>query len=147
MVDQIFNRTITKTARARRLRSQSTPAERRLWGRLRAGQQEAASFRRQHPVGPYVLDFYCPELRIAVEVDGGGHGHFNVAHRDARRDAWLGENGVLGLRFWNNEIRENLLGVCETIRLAVLERAEKTRGPVERWGAAPSSAKEHGRTE
>src|SRR5205823_1936490 len=89
-----------------------------------------ASFRRQHPAGSYVLDFYCPILRIAVEVDGGGHGHFSGAQRDARRDAWLRDNGVLVLRFWNNEVRSNLYGVCETVRLAVLERAEQVRGPV-----------------
>ena len=145
MVDQTFNRTVAKTANARRLRSKSTPAERRLWGKLRGGQQEGASFRRQHPAGPYVLDFYCPELRIAVEVDGGGHGHFSGAQKDARRDAWLRENGVLVLRFWNNEVRSNLYGVCETIRLAVLERADRVRGPVDQWDTASAPPKRSGR--
>ena len=109
------------------------------------GQLAGASFRRQHPAGPYVLDFYCARLRIAVEVDGGGHGHFAGAKKDAHRDAWLRENSVLVLRFWNTEVRSNLFGVCETIRLAVLQRGGEVRGPIERWKSVrPASAKMDG---
>jgi very-short-patch-repair endonuclease len=66
-----FNRTTFKTARARRLRRDGTDVERRLWYRLRNAQIDGASFRRQHPAGNYILDFYCPALRLAIELDGG----------------------------------------------------------------------------
>ena len=107
---------------------------------IRAGQMETESFRRQHPAGPYILDFYCPRLRIAIEVDGGGHGHYYGAQRDAKRDAWLLENGVLVLRFWNIDVQRNLFGVCDTIRAAVMERDGHVVGPVGQWKpAAPRS--------
>ena len=105
---------------------------------LRPGQIERESFRRQPPAGPFVLDFYCPRLRIAIEVDGGGHGHYHTAQKDARREAWLRENGVEVLRFWDLDVRQNLFGVCDTIRQAVLERAGRLAGPVTRWKPAPS---------
>ena|SRR5947209_5007529 len=146
MADQTFNSTPGKTARARRLRSVATPAERRLWSMLRGAQVEGESFRRQHPAGPYVLDFYCARLRVAVEVDGGGHGHYYGAQRDARRDAWLRENGVLVLRFWNIDVRSNLFGVCETIRLALVERATQGAAPVAHWKSARSISVKSGGT-
>jgi very-short-patch-repair endonuclease len=135
MADQTFNRTPGKTSRARRLRFLATPAERRLWLMLRGGQMEGESFRRQRPAGPYVLDFYCARLRLAIEVDGIGHGYYYSVQRDARRDAWLSDNGVLVLRFSNPDVRSNPLGVGETIRLAVIERARRITGPVSQWKA------------
>ena len=113
---------------------------------IRAGQMETESFRRQHPAGPYILDFYCPRLRIAIEVDGGGHGHYYGAQRDAKRDAWLLENGVLVLRFWNIDVQRNLFGVCDTIRAAVMERGRTRRRS--RWSVeACSSAVEISRNQ
>src|SRR5262249_7883649 len=116
-----FNRSDEKTERARQLRRGSTDVEARLWYRLRRGQIDGCSFRRQHPAGPYVLDFYCPALRLAIELDGGQHGDTAHEVRDRRRDLWLGERGVTMLRFWNSDVTNNLRGVLETIAAKVAE--------------------------
>ena len=100
-----FNRTHAKTGLAQRLRRDSTNVEMRLWQRLRRGQVEGYSFRRQHPVGPYVLDFYCPQLRLAIELDGGQHNEAVNAAKDRRRDQWLSDQGVTILRFWNVDVK------------------------------------------
>src|SRR5262249_22713459 len=108
-----FNRTRGKTKLARRFRRDGTDVERRLWQRLRSGQICAARFRRQHPAGRYVLDFYCPALGLAIELDGGQHAWTRV--RDRGRDEWMKRQGVTVLRFWNSDIIENLNGVLEVI--------------------------------
>jgi very-short-patch-repair endonuclease len=66
-----FDRTPEKTHRARSLRANATKAERKLWRRLKSKQIEGLKFRKQHPIGPYILDFYCPEVKLCIEVDGG----------------------------------------------------------------------------
>ena len=98
--------------RARRLRVTMTDAERKLWRTLRDRQVDGLKFRRQHPIGPYVLDFLCEERRLAVELDGGQH----TADKDAVRTAWLADHGVRVIRFWNNDVLTNLPGVVEMIR-------------------------------
>jgi len=115
-----FDRTPEKTDRARRLRMDATTAERVLWSKLRGRQIEGESFRRQHPIGSYVLDFYCAPLRLAIEVDGNQHGFPGHAKRDALRDARLRDVGVVVLRFSNSDVLGNLNGVAEQVRLAVL---------------------------
>lgn len=100
-----------RTDFARQLRRSATDAERALWQRLRA-QQLGVKFRRQVPFGPYVLDFYCLQVRVAVEVDGGQH---NADVRDAARDAFLGEHGIRVLRFWNHDVLQNMAGVVQQI--------------------------------
>jgi very-short-patch-repair endonuclease len=77
-----FNRAPEKTAFARRLRRDGTDVERPLWQRLRNGQLGDAQFRRQHPAGRYVLDFYCPTLALAVELDGGQHAEAGARERE-----------------------------------------------------------------
>ena len=96
--------------RARQLRREPTEAENRLWSILRARQLEGAHFRRQHPIPPYVADFACVTARLVVEVDGGQHGT-----ADAARDAYMTRHGWRVLRFWNNEVLENLDGVAQRI--------------------------------
>jgi very-short-patch-repair endonuclease len=104
--------------RAKRLRREMTDAERLLWSKLRRKQMNGRHFRSQVPVPPYIADFACIELGLIVEVDGGQH---NIDQaRDARRTAWLESKGYRVLRFWNNEVLQNLDGVLETIRLATL---------------------------
>ncbi len=98
--------------RARRLRVMMTDAERMLWKALRNRQLDGLKFRRQHPIGPYVLDFLCEERRFAVELDGGHH----TVESDAVRTAWLFDHGIRIIRFWNNDVLTNLPGVLETIR-------------------------------
>src|SRR5215469_14280694 len=119
-----------RTGRARRLRRDSTEAEKRLWYRLRARQIEGAKFVRQDPIGPYVVDFACRQRRLIVELDGGQHA---TDTRDAVRDQWLSERGYRVLRFWNNDVLSNTEGVLETIAAALSD----TAGPRTR-GSAPS---------
>lgn len=98
---------------ARRLRSQQTDAERLLWARLRAHRLYGLKFRRQQPIGIYVVDFFCPEKRLVVELDGGQHQ--DRTGYDEARDAWLKSAGYVVLRYWNNELMRNLEGVLEDI--------------------------------
>jgi very-short-patch-repair endonuclease len=91
-----------------------TDAERALWRALRDSRLDGLKFRRQHPAGPYVLDFYCEQLSLAVEVDGGQHS----IEVDAGRTKDLHDRGIRILRFWNNDVLTNMQGVPETIRIA-----------------------------
>ncbi|MDL2338276.1 MAG: endonuclease domain-containing protein [Pseudomonadota bacterium] len=84
-----------------KLRTGMTDAERRLWSRLR-GEQLGVKFRRQHPLGGYVLDFACLDPKVVIEVDGAQH--LDQVGYDDRRSAWLAERGFLVLRFWANEV-------------------------------------------
>ena len=105
-------------ARARHLRRVMTDAERRLWRELRAHRFAAWHFRRQHPVGPYIVDFICLAARLVIEIDGGQHS----PDRDGRRTAWLEAAGFRVLRFWNNEVLANSEGVLQAIAEAPAER-------------------------
>jgi len=106
------------TARARRLRRDATDAELALWQRLRSRAIDGWKFVRQEPVGPYTVDFVCRECRLIVEVDGGQHAE---SASDAARDAWLMTRGYRVLRFWNNDVLGNPMGVLETIAAALEE--------------------------
>ena len=108
--------------RARVLRRSLTLPEIILWDRLRKRRQDQARFRRQHPFGPYVLDFYCDQALLAVEVDGQVHDMGDNPARDARRDAWLAVQGIATLRILATDVLNNLEGVLYEINAAVLER-------------------------
>jgi very-short-patch-repair endonuclease len=110
-----------KTRFARRMRRNMTPAEVLLWSKLRRGSQ-GWRFRRQPPVGPYVLDFACLEIRLAIEIDGATHASDDEVAHDARRTRYLEERSWRVVRFWNREVFENLAGVVDTIRNAALEQ-------------------------
>jgi len=99
---------------AKNLRKKSTDAERLLWRHLRAKQLEGFKFRRQQPIGNYVVDFVCFENRIVIEVDGGQHAI--EKEKDSERTKWLESQGFKILRFWNNEVLMNIEGVLEVIR-------------------------------
>jgi very-short-patch-repair endonuclease len=103
---------IMSLGRARRLRVMMTDAERRLWSALRSRRLQGFKFRRQHPLGNYILDFACIEHRLVIEADGGQHAD-NKA--DAHRTAWLESQGWRVIRFWNNDILANTEGVLDTI--------------------------------
>jgi len=101
--------------RAKQLRRAMTPAETRLWLALRGKAAGGFKFRRQHPIGPYVLDVYCHSARLAVEVDGFAHVTGDRPERDARRDAWLEDRGIRTLRVDAQEVRYELDGVAGLI--------------------------------
>jgi len=112
---------------ARELRNSSTDAERLLWRSLRNSQLEGAKFRRQQPIEAYIVDFVSFDTRIVIELDGGQHAECAVY--DAQRDACLRRNGFTVLRFWNNEIFENMEGVLEVIRQGCLKLTSPTPQP------------------
>lgn len=99
--------------RAKALRAEQTDAEQRLWYHLRANRLNGLKFKRQKPLGPYIVDFVCMEHALIVEADGGQHEE-NQAY-DQRRDNWLREQGFRVLRFWNNEILGETEAVLESI--------------------------------
>ena len=103
--------------RARALRRKPTDAEQRLWSRLRMRQVLGFKFRRQRPVGPYVVDFICLEKRLIVEVDGGQHAL--QTSRDQSRDDYLASLGFKVLRFWNNTVLVETDAVVGTIAQAL----------------------------
>ena len=106
--------------RARQLRKQLTPQEVKLWMKLRELRQLGYHFRRQAPLGPYIVDFICFGSNVIVEADGGQHGLPEGVVRDRIRDAFFRSEGFQVLRFWNSDIDQNLEGVMETI-FAVLK--------------------------
>jgi very-short-patch-repair endonuclease len=102
-----------------------TPAEARLWIHLRRSQL-GCKFRRQHSVGPFVLDFYSPGVRLAIELDGAAHDSERAWHYDARRSRYLRENRIRIVRFVNAEVLQNLEGVLMAIREALREAVEES---------------------
>jgi very-short-patch-repair endonuclease len=102
-------------ARSQELRKQSTAAEKKLWQALQANQLGLA-FRRQHPLGPYIADFYSRQAGLVIEVDGESHTTPQAQAYDAQRTAWITQAGLRVMRFWNNEVIKNLPGVVQTIQ-------------------------------
>lgn len=101
--------------RCRELRHNATDAEQLLWGLLRGRRLGRAKFRRQHPLGRFVLDFYCHETLLAIELDGGGHAEPGQARYDTDRTQALQAEGVRVLRFWNPEVLQDPEVVLEVI--------------------------------
>ena len=95
------------------MRKNPTDAERALWRHLRNQQTGRYRFRRQHPMGSYILDFFCFEKRLVVEIDGGQQSE-QVCY-DTQRTRWLEDQGYRVLRFWNNEVLQNIEAVCQVI--------------------------------
>ena len=113
--------------RAKRLRANQTEPEAVLWQAIRAKRLEGIKFRRQVPMGPFIVDFFCPEHRLVIELDGSQHGEPDTAEYDARRTAWLRDRGYRVVRFWNDDVLRDLDGVCRHIlaECGVLERAAR----------------------
>lgn len=112
-----------QTAIARTLRKRDTWAEKLLWQIVRDRRFSTYKFRRQHPFGPHILDFFCVEAFLDIELDGGQHGHPEHHDADLIRDAWLEERGVKVLRFWNAKLRREKESVRDTIWQMLQERA------------------------
>ena len=102
---------------AKTLRSQQTDAEQQLWHQLRAHRFMGLKFKRQKPIGQYMVDFICIEYRLILEVDGGQH--IDRMEYDDERTAWLKSEGFMVLRFWNHEVLQKMEGVLERVRQAV----------------------------
>jgi len=114
------------------MRRAMTPPEARLWVHVRR-RNLGAPVRRQHPIGPYILDFYCPAARLAIEVDGLIHDHPDVQARDRQRDSWLAKQGVEVLRIPAIHIRDELDAVLDQLHQDIMARIADA-------GAAPSTA-------
>jgi very-short-patch-repair endonuclease len=108
-----------KRKTAHRLRSNATAAEAKLWRQLRQFETRGTHFRRQVPIGDFIADFACMAARVVIEVDGSQHGDGPGLLRDAERTRWLEAEGYRVLRFWNNEVTENLAGVLDVIHAAL----------------------------
>jgi len=104
---------------ARDLRHEMTPAETILWNAIRGRRLSGLKFRRQHPIGPFVLDLFCVEHQLAIEIDGGVHLTIHQIARDAERTQFLNEHRVHVLRFNNDEIEKQLASVLKRIVEAI----------------------------
>src|SRR6185503_18889055 len=111
--------TAIRRAAAKKLRANTTPHERILWRALKELPTEGTHFRRQAPVGPYVVDFLCPAKRLVIELDGGHHNDDATAARDSKRQAWLEREGYRVVRFWNSEVTGYLNAVMGRIYMEV----------------------------
>ncbi|HZZ89089.1 MAG TPA: endonuclease domain-containing protein [Caulobacteraceae bacterium] len=105
----------TITEKAQQLRREMSPPEQLLWSRMQGRGLDGLKFRRQHPFEPYILDFYCHEAKLAVEIDGWGHNMGDQPQRDERRDAFLASNGVRTHRVVASEIYRDLEEVLASI--------------------------------
>jgi very-short-patch-repair endonuclease len=101
--------------RARQLRQEQTDAEALLWMLLRNRRLGGFKFRRQHPIDSYIIDFYCDEVRLAVEVDGGQHNTDEGRRRDVARTEFLTQRGIRVNRYWNHEVLGDTEAVLEAI--------------------------------
>ena len=115
--------------RARLLRKKATEPERILWRHLRNRNFAGYKFRRQHPFDDFVLDFYCPSAKLAIELDGGGHNYRAGQIRGRTRSEFLARHGVVVLRFWNHQVRQELDSVLRAIWLALEERRKSNPSP------------------
>jgi type I restriction enzyme M protein len=100
---------------ARQLRRRQTDAETLLWAELRKMRTQGVRYRRQHPIGDYVVDFVCFEKKLIIEVDGGQHNVESEIVKDEHRAKWLENEGYHVIRFWNNDVLTNIEGVLSRI--------------------------------
>lgn len=115
---ELYNRT-SELEKRRRLRKRSTSTEIIIWAKLRGRQLENCKFRRQYSVGPFVIDFYAPELKLAIEIDGPIHFQPEAIEYDKRRQLYLETKGIYVIRFTNNQVYQELDGVLEAIAQTV----------------------------
>ena len=120
---QFFNRSEEK-AKRRLLRNDLTAAESVVWSKVRSKQVHGLKFRRQYSIGPYVVDFYCPARKLAVEIDGDSHYIAGSNEYDAQRQTFIESFGIRFLRFTNREVHQNLDGVLEEISRTTLDRRD-----------------------
>ncbi|MFI5252398.1 MAG: endonuclease domain-containing protein [Bacteroidota bacterium] len=122
-MERIFNRK-DQTETRRMLRNHATVSERILWSKLKSRQILGYKFRRQHGIGPYIVDFYCPELELAIEIDGETHSTAAELEYDSDRQRSIEGHGIRFLRFTNKDVTENLNHVLITIANKVREKKD-----------------------
>ena len=105
--------------RRRELRRNQTDAEKVFWAHVRNSQFFGMRFFRQYSVGPYILDFYCPALKLAIELDGGRHNQTEAREYDAARSEFLNAHGIEVIRFWNDEVLSEIDGVMARVEMKV----------------------------
>jgi very-short-patch-repair endonuclease len=113
-----------------------TDAEQRLWSALRAHRLDGLSFRRQAPIGSFIVDFVCHERRLIIEIDGGQHAE---SERDVERDRWLASKGYRVLRFWNSDVLRNRDSVLQVI-VETASQATPLPNPPPQGGRGPTGA-------
>ena len=128
MVNRLHNLPQLKERR-RQLRNSLTPAEALLWKNLQRSQVDGGKFRRQHSVGRYVVDFYCPARRLAVELDGQGHFDSTRSEYDVKRMRFLEQQGIRVLRFENRQVFESLEEVLVTIQVHLRNQSSSGSPP------------------
>lgn len=116
--------------RRRQLRRNQTEAEKVFWSKVRNKQFLGLKFFRQYSFGFYILDFYCPVLNLAVELDGGQHNLLEGMEYDATRSEYLNAHGIVVLRFWNNDVLCNIEGVFASIEIVINSKANPTCPPL-----------------
>lgn len=122
--------TSIRRAAAKKLRANTTLHERILWRALKDLPIDGSHFRRQAPIGPYVVDFFCPAKRLIIELDGGHHNEDDVAARDIERQRWLENEGYRVIRFWSSEITSDLTAVLERIYVELYGSREAETTPL-----------------
>ncbi len=119
----LYNPTMT-TDKARSLRKNLTDSERLLWSHLRLRHLGGCRFRRQCPIGPYIVDFACFEKRLVIEIDGGHHGQ--QTEYDLERTAWLESQNFVVIRFWNNDVLREI----DTVKQDILNKLQSIDPPL-----------------
>jgi very-short-patch-repair endonuclease len=112
-----------------RLRQDATESERKLWSLLRTRQIAGLRFRRQQPIGPYIVDFYCSAAKLVIELDGDQHGADKAVGYDAARTAWLSAHGYTVLRFPNRDVFQNPHVIMDAIAHVLEKRGSKSPSP------------------
>jgi len=123
-----MRKNVRKITFARQLRRNQTDVEQLLWKHLRNRRFNGVKFRRQHPIGSYIVDFINLESRLIIELDGGQHNTEEGKRKDKERIIWLGENNYQILRFWNNELISDLDAVLSIIKETLTLPSPKRRG-------------------
>lgn len=126
---EMVTRAIRRAA-AKKLRANATPHERIVWRALKELPMEGTHFRRQAPIGPYVVDFFCPARQLIIELDGGHHNEDEAIARDGERQAWLEQQGYRVIRFWNSDVASDLNAVMEKIYVEVYGAREAEALPL-----------------
>ncbi|MFH0975681.1 MAG: endonuclease domain-containing protein [Spirochaetota bacterium] len=125
---KVFNRS-SELEKRRALRTSATEAEKKIWTKLRTRNIKGCKFRRQYSIGPYIADFFCPQAKLAVEIDGNVHNSSDALEYDKARDEFIKSAGILVLRFTNSEVENNPENVVKEITKAIEDNITPSANP------------------